>query len=50
MFTFGAMAGTVDLILRCFAGLEIRDDVLKLHPSLPSHVLTRPSKSSTAAG
>ncbi|WP_404380357.1 beta-phosphoglucomutase family hydrolase [Knoellia locipacati] len=31
----GAMAGTVDLILRCYAGLEIRDDVLRLHPSLP---------------
>jgi trehalose/maltose hydrolase-like predicted phosphorylase len=29
------MAGTVDLILRCYAGLEIRDDVLRLHPSLP---------------
>lgn len=31
----GAMAGTVDLILRCYAGLEIRDDVLRLHPCLP---------------
>jgi len=31
----GAMAGTVDLILRCFAGLETRDDVLWLHPVLP---------------
>jgi trehalose/maltose hydrolase-like predicted phosphorylase len=31
----GAMAGTVDMILRCYAGLEIRDDVLRLHPSLP---------------
>ena len=31
----GAMAGTVDLVLRCYAGLEIRDDVLRLHPSLP---------------
>jgi trehalose/maltose hydrolase-like predicted phosphorylase len=31
----GAMAGTVDLILRCFAGLETRDDLLWLHPVLP---------------
>ncbi|HSU35453.1 MAG TPA: HAD-IA family hydrolase [Propionibacteriaceae bacterium] len=31
----GAMAGTVDLILRCYTGLETRDDVLMLHPTLP---------------
>jgi trehalose/maltose hydrolase-like predicted phosphorylase len=31
----GAMAGTVDLVLRCFAGLETRDDALWLHPALP---------------
>jgi beta-phosphoglucomutase family hydrolase len=31
----GAMAGTVDLVLRCFAGLETRDDMLWLHPVLP---------------
>ncbi len=31
----GAMAGTVDMVLRCYAGLEIRDDVLWLHPALP---------------
>jgi trehalose/maltose hydrolase-like predicted phosphorylase len=31
----GAMAGTVDLILRCFAGLETRDDALCFHPVLP---------------
>ena len=31
----GAMAGTVDLILRCYTGLETRDDVLILHPTLP---------------
>ncbi len=31
----GAMAGTVDLVLRCYAGLEIRDNVLVLHPALP---------------
>jgi beta-phosphoglucomutase family hydrolase len=34
----GAMAGTVDLILRCFAGLETRDDVLWLHPVLPPEI------------
>ena len=31
----GAMAGTVDMVLRCYTGLEIRDDVLWLHPVLP---------------
>ncbi|CAN5119780.1 hypothetical protein BH09ACT10_BH09ACT10_00070 [soil metagenome] len=31
----GAMAGTIDLILRCYGGLEIRGDVLRLHPRLP---------------
>jgi trehalose/maltose hydrolase-like predicted phosphorylase len=29
------MAGTVDLVLRCFAGLEIRVDVVWIHPVLP---------------
>jgi trehalose/maltose hydrolase-like predicted phosphorylase len=31
----GAMAGSVDLVLRCFGGLETRDSVLRLHPVLP---------------
>jgi len=31
----GAMAGTVDLLLRCYTGLETRDGVLWLHPALP---------------
>ncbi|MBS3803209.1 MAG: glycoside hydrolase family 65 protein [Oleiphilaceae bacterium] len=31
----GAMAGSVDLIQRCFTGLEIREDVLWLNPRLP---------------
>src|SRR4029453_2630362 len=31
----GAMAGTVDLVLRCFAGLETRVDLRWLHPVLP---------------
>ena len=29
----GAMAGTVDLLQRCYTGLEIRDDVLRLEPA-----------------
>ena len=31
----GAMAGTVDLLLRCYSGMESRDDVLWFNPSLP---------------
>lgn len=31
----GAMAGTVDLLLRCYTGLETRDGMLWLHPTLP---------------
>ncbi|MFC1937890.1 trehalose-phosphatase [Chloroflexota bacterium] len=31
----GAMAGTVDLIQRCYTGLETRGDVLWLNPCLP---------------
>ena len=31
----GAMAGTVDLLLRCYPGLETRDGALWLHPALP---------------
>jgi len=34
----GAMAGTVDLMLRCYTGLETRDDVLILHPILPTEL------------
>jgi len=34
----GAMAGTVDLIQRCYSGLEIRDDVLWLNPRLPDEL------------
>ncbi len=33
------MAGTVDLVQRVYAGLEIRgDDVLRLNPSLPEEL------------
>lgn len=31
----GAMAGTVDLIQRCYTGIETRDDVLWFNPHLP---------------
>lgn len=31
----GAMAGSVDMVRRCYTGLEIRDDRLWLHPVLP---------------
>lgn len=34
----GAMAGTVDLVQRCYAGLESRDDVLWINPSLPDEI------------
>lgn len=31
----GAMAGTVDLLHRCYTGLELRQEVLRLSPSIP---------------
>jgi len=31
----GAMAGTIDIIQRCYTGLEMRDDILWLNPRLP---------------
>lgn len=37
----GAMAGASDMVLRCYGGVETRDDTLRLHPLLPrelSHV------------
>lgn len=34
----GAMAGTADIIQRCFTGLEIRDDILWLNPRLPKEI------------
>ena len=30
-----AMAGTIDLLQRCYTGIELRDHVLRLHPLLP---------------
>ena len=34
----GAMAGTIDIIQRCYTGLEIRDDVIWLNPCLPEGI------------
>ncbi|MCB1261410.1 MAG: glycoside hydrolase family 65 protein [Acidimicrobiales bacterium] len=34
----GAMAGTVDLIQRCYTGLAVRGDVLVLDPALPAPI------------
>ncbi|MGP0029267.1 MAG: glycoside hydrolase family 65 protein [Acidimicrobiales bacterium] len=34
----GAMAGTVDLLQRCYLGIETRDDVLWFDPLLPAEV------------
>jgi trehalose/maltose hydrolase-like predicted phosphorylase len=31
----GAMAGTIDILQRCYTGLEVRDDRLHLNPMLP---------------
>ncbi|MGO4784310.1 glycoside hydrolase family 65 protein [Cryobacterium sp. W22_MBD10_FK3] len=31
----GAMAGSLDMVVRCYTGLEIRDGMLWLHPVLP---------------
>jgi trehalose/maltose hydrolase-like predicted phosphorylase len=32
------MVGTLDLLQRCYAGLEIREDVLWLNPQLPTEL------------
>ncbi len=32
----GAMVGTLDLLQRCYTGLEVREDVLRLSPQLPT--------------
>jgi len=34
----GAMAGTVDIIQRCYTGMEIRDDALWFNPMLPNEI------------
>jgi alpha,alpha-trehalase len=34
----GAMAGTIDLIQRCYIGIEMRANVLHFDPALPDHL------------
>ncbi len=34
----GAMAGSLDLLQRCYSGLEIRDEVLWMNPQLPADI------------
>ncbi|MGS2811392.1 beta-phosphoglucomutase family hydrolase [Nocardia sp. MW-W600-9] len=34
----GAMAGTADMVLRCYCGIETRHGVLRLHPVLPAEL------------
>ncbi|WP_120006589.1 beta-phosphoglucomutase family hydrolase [Nesterenkonia muleiensis] len=34
----GAMAGTVDMVIRCYGGIETRSDALWLHPLLPDEI------------
>ncbi len=34
----GAMAGTIDLVQRCYTGLELRNDVLRLNPAVPDEL------------
>lgn len=34
----GAMAGTIDLLQRCYTGLEVKEDVLWLNPLLPEEL------------
>jgi len=34
----GAMAGTVDLVQRCYTGIELRGDALWLNPALPAEL------------
>jgi trehalose/maltose hydrolase-like predicted phosphorylase len=36
----GAMAGTVDLLQRCYLGMETRDDVIWFDPLLPAEVVS----------
>jgi alpha,alpha-trehalase len=34
----GAMAGTVDLLQRCYLGIETRDDAIWFNPALPDEI------------
>lgn len=40
----GAMAGTVDLVQRCYSGIELRDGILWLNPCLPDELNTIQSR------
>ncbi len=40
----GAMAGTVDIIQRCYSGLAMREGVLWLHPALPKELASLKSR------
>ena len=42
-----AMAGTIDVLQRCFVGVETRDDVLSLNPSWP-HLTAEPRQTETS--
>ena len=46
----GAMAGTVDLVQRCYLGIETRNDVIWFDPSSPQRFGASPSTSATAGG
>lgn len=35
----GAMAGTLDILQRCYTGLDTRDGMLWLHPALPDELI-----------
>ena len=34
----GAMAGTIDLVQRCYTGIELRQDELRFNPSIPDEL------------
>jgi trehalose/maltose hydrolase-like predicted phosphorylase len=34
------MAGTIDILHRCYPGMELRDDGLHLHPVLPAELVS----------
>jgi trehalose/maltose hydrolase-like predicted phosphorylase len=34
----GAMAGSLDLVQRCYSGIEVREDVLWINPGLPDNI------------
>lgn len=36
----GAMAGTVDIVQRCFTGIEVKDNILWVNPQIPKEIGT----------